>query len=407
MSTRSSSSTDITKISQMANILTSSPSPAGIPPAPFSPSPPPSRSVASSSGVRHPSVASGEDMSLFDKLTAYMDNKFGSTDSRIESVSDNVKVLSTTVEKNTGDIAKIRSEMTTIAENKRRLDELTRRMSEPALDIGEQVRKTVATEIAKLDRGARWETNYKQRSASLGSAPGLDESLYWKARRSIRCWPVPRVPGKDLGDLAVGFFEDKLLLPVADLPNDAFEYVGRIPGRRNARIEWEIVVIFKETHIRDWVHSFAPNLARWRTDTGGSVGVRLDIPNHLLGQFKNLEKHGATLRRTLGDGLKRHVRFDDAKMGLELNFRPPGEDSRWETVSAEEAARANSETSTVLVGRPVSRGEPPSTSRRTPLSGANATSVGSPTEPGALALLRESPTLLQFTGRRPTTSMEE
>ena len=91
------------------------------------------------------------------------------------------------------------------------------------------------------------------------------EAEYWKARRSIRCWPVNATPN-DLWGKTGDFFTLTLGIPVSCLPQSSVESIRRISSKRStrpARIQNEVLVTFKDVAVRDMVMSYAPNLARF------------------------------------------------------------------------------------------------------------------------------------------------
>ena len=67
-----------------------------------------------------------------------------------------------------------------------------------------------------------------------------------------------------------------------------------------------------------------------------TAGLRLEIPEELMGQFRLLSRFGARLRARHGSGTKRHIKFDDLEGALFMNIKLPG-DEAWSRVTAETA----------------------------------------------------------------------
>ena len=136
------------------------------------------------------------------------------------------------------------------------------------------------------------------------------------------------------------FFFDRLRIPQSDLPQEAVEEIIKVnPGRRKKKIENEVIVKLRSVQLRDMVVSYAPNLREWRDRDGSTrtaTGLRLEIPDHLMGVFKTLERYGFYLKEKYKDGLRRHIRYDDINMTLVLDYAMPGED-KWQRVDYENA----------------------------------------------------------------------
>jgi hypothetical protein len=92
------------------------------------------------------------------------------------------------------------------------------------------------------------------------------------------------------------------------------------------------VVLFKTVEDRDYMNSLAYKLA-------GRQGhsVRLELPNHLLGQHRVLGKAGRELR-TGQPGCRTHVNFDDDKERLVLDYKL--KDKPWRRLCPDQASEA-------------------------------------------------------------------
>jgi hypothetical protein len=151
--------------------------------------------------------------------------------------------------------------------------------------------------------------------------------------------------------------------PLRGLPRSAFR---RAPAARNSLIKHEVVVTFATTQDRDLYKSLAYKL-------GGNkdLSIRLEIPNHLLGQHRVLNAAGQELRSGR-PGCRTSIKFDDDGMRMVLDYRI--KDGPWKRLCPDQAAAA--------VGKEGRRLGIEETSAEefkdllTPLSGSNATPLG-------------------------------
>ena len=296
-------------------------------------------------------------------MQQFIEKKFENTDNNIVGVRSTVEKLTDTVEKNFGKLAalektaeiqkkEINALMGVVGEKDRaRRNDIERieaaveelRKGSP-FDITEKVRSEVAKEVL-LSRDA-------QRTDESLSNRCNNSEKYWIARRSIRCWPVP---GSTVQDIWRG--TDIFLRHTMDIPNDTILEtdileVRRIkPGSRRARIQDEVLVRFKDISTRDFVTSYAKNLGKCVDDRGfPTAGIRLDIPDFLVGVHQDLQRYGSHLRKIHGQGLKRHVRFNDPDLSLHLDVRLPGTEEwlrvGWELAKEERATLDRASTAT-------------------------------------------------------------
>ena len=137
-------------------------------------------------------------------------------------------------------------------------------------------------------------------------------------------------------DAAGNFVYRTLGVPEDELPQSCVETVRRLTSpRRSGPVRDEVLVVFTTSASRDLVARHSPNLSNKRNQEGKpTAGVRMQIPDHLNSLFKKLERHGHALRAKHGDGLKRHIKFDDDERSLFLGVRLPGEE-KWTKLSAE------------------------------------------------------------------------
>ena len=89
------------------------------------------------------------------------------------------------------------------------------------------------------------------------------DDRYWRARRSLRLWPIK---GQDLR-VAVGDFMTNLLGLDPDFLQDLASYEIRPVRSTRSKVPNEVVVIFPDVDTRDSVRRSASNLAG---NTGGN-----------------------------------------------------------------------------------------------------------------------------------------
>ena len=162
----------------------------------------------------------------------------------------------------------------------------------------------------------------------------------------MRCFPVktsPKMSKEEMIQEALHFFYDKMGVEQCELGAEHIEEVRRVSaGRRKTNIKDEVIVIFTNIAMRDMVSTYAANLGEWRKENDRDdivVGIRLEIPDHLSGVFRVLDRHGHQLRDEHGRGLKRRIKYDDVERTLVLDARLPGEDMDWHRIDYATALR--------------------------------------------------------------------
>ena len=183
--------------------------------------------------------------------------------------------------------------------------------------------------------------NNNSRDAVARSVPGLrprptngflsrDEDQYSKlqrSRRSLLMYPVKGdSPGAIMAELQT-FLLTQLQIPRGEIERSNIEVVRRFRGIRNSRARHEIIVVFSDPEIRDFVLSHAKNLAG-KPD----MGVRIDVPQHLLGIKKVLDEYGFVLKTEIGPNFKRNVRYDDTNETLAMDVFYP-DTKKWERIT--------------------------------------------------------------------------
>ena len=151
-------------------------------------------------------------------------------------------------------------------------------------------------------------------SNSLMPLEEEQERNYSVARRSVRLWPVTESSDEEKEVRA--FLRKTLDMPVQVVDGLQIEKIARQQQPRRSRIHSEVLVRLTSHLSRDVIQSYAANLA----SSNGNAGIRLEIPEHLVGLFKRFEAHAAALREAHGQ-VKRSIRFDDTCRSLCMDVK--------------------------------------------------------------------------------------
>ena len=168
-----------------------------------------------------------------------------------------------------------------------------------------------------------------------------EDQAYWNARRCLRVYPVPGKDEQEQIRELDAFVLDKLKIPSGVLNQKDINYIRRVRTTRNSKIKDELLVSFSSIEARDLVLSYARNLSEWVDGKGApTAGLRLEIPEKLMGDFKSLEQYGHAMRGKHGNGLKRHIKMDDSIKGLYIDLYLPKQ-KEWVRVDLDIANRDN------------------------------------------------------------------
>ena len=157
------------------------------------------------------------------------------------------------------------------------------------------------------------------------------EARFWKARRSLRLWPVPGGNKEGLED----YLLNKLRLERSFIDEDLGLVELARPREPKNKNKDEIIVTFETKQVRDAVKAAAPNLANFRE----TAGMRLHIPDHLQRDFQTLMNLSYDLKKK-HPNLKRNVKFDEEDGGLYMDLKKD-ETAEWKRVKPVQAAAAN------------------------------------------------------------------
>ena len=288
-----------------------------------------------------------------------MDKKFEMTNSNIAALDANLVAVSSSVGELSNQVKTNASDILVLKES---VDAIRKKS---ATEIQREVRSAIAKEVGKSTL------------SPVINKTGSQDSQYWRARRSVRIWPITATDN-DLWTTVGLFFNRTLEIPDDALPESVVEDIRRIAnkkrlrptGNRPPRVHSEVLVTFYEVATRDMVMSYAPNLAK-TNNTAQTSGIRMEIPPNLRGIFKTLDDHGHLLRLRHGTGVKRNIKFDDGEMSLYMDLKLPSE-PEWMRVDPEIAREEL---------KHVKNQESQNTRRRiSSLSAADSSPIPSPTE---------------------------
>ena len=190
-----------------------------------------------------------------------------------------------------------------VLKNSQRIDTLFEMRKNDAPLLAKRVEMIVDRHIAKKGNGR----------GALSSEEPFEQD-YLLSRRSVRLWPIPA--GINLEEQVRQFFYTILSIPEAVSKTIGIDSVQRMVQPRRSKITGEVLVRFTSTQDRDTVQSYAPNLA----GIEGKAGLRLDIPEHLRGTFRQFESLAALLRRRHGQ-VKRSIKFEDIGQTLCMDVK--------------------------------------------------------------------------------------
>ena len=202
------------------------------------------------------------------------------------------------------------------------------------LSLRKSAMVSTINEGASYAKAASSARNVSVRSTERGTA-GKDgrEDKFWRARRSLRLWPVR---GGDRAGL-VAYLKEKLRLDDHFVNEELGEvelFKPRDPRQKIKNTD-EYVAVFETKQVRDAVKAAAANLANYR-DT---AGMKLHLPDHLQRDFQTLMNLYFDLKKKNPE-LKRNVKFDEEDRNLYMDIRLK-EGAEWRRVKPKQAEAAN------------------------------------------------------------------
>lgn len=328
----------------------------------------------------------GENFAVFNSNFVNLTSKADTSIKKVDNLTSSLASVSAKCDTNAEELDKLKK---TIAHDRveasREIDRkinqaMARKMSdsEPAKQLIEnKIREAVSQQMDKVTkevdrliaiqtvRNVSNSTSTAMSRQRNGSSAEEDERAFWLARKRMRCFPVTGRTTAELEENAFQFFREKLDIPEEELTPGTITEIRRVAAgrRKKGAIKDEVLVTFSSIQLRDTFASYAPNLKEWREDNNAAAnaaGIRLEIPDHLCGVFRNLERHGHALRQQFGVGFKRRTKYDDGLMTLYLDVLQPGPDQEWYRIDNDEAAAsARSRIASTDSNRSGSQSEPP------------------------------------------------
>ena len=216
-----------------------------------------------------------------------------------------------------------------------------------------------------------------------GRVTSKEDEEFDLAVRSLKIWPIL---GKNQHEIAKNlddFLLNGLLIESLDGSRIIYDNVQRIDTPPNTRQHNEVLVTFRESHMRDTVLSYAKNLHTYvDPDRNPTAGLRMYVPQHLLKIYKNLDTYGYYLKQKFGQGTRRIVKFDIAERSLFLTYKLPNT-ATWRRISpalANTFREREEERSMLEFSNALSPPQAPSRlqSKTSPLTEANRLPLGGP-----------------------------
>ena len=153
------------------------------------------------------------------------------------------------------------------------------------------------------------------------------EAEFWRARRSLRMWPVEAVDRAGV----VEFLQKKLRMDKEFIEEEMGEITVKKVRDPKAKAKNEVIVVFETKQLRDSVRAKAANLANF----GQNAGMRLELPNHLQKSFRVLMNLAYDLKQKNKD-LRRNIKFDEDEMDLFMDCQLDRE-GEWKRVTPDQA----------------------------------------------------------------------
>ena len=237
----------------------------------------------------------------------------------------------------------------------KRLDKNSRRMDR----LEEAQRRNMEEVRYKLDKlsGTRDEiepvTDEQKAPSYAGAAalpaaackvavPAKSDNWYWDARRCIRFNPIQGDTQEQMLAGLDDFVINKLKIPTGVMNKDDVTYVRRVKSSRRSKIKDELLVCFATVEARDLVQSYARNLGEWIDPNGQPLaGMRMQIPERLLGDQKTFEQYGHNMWKKHGKQFKRHIKLDDSSLTLYMDAFIP-KIKKWIRIEIDVAREDNS-----------------------------------------------------------------
>ena len=303
----------------------------------------PSEPASDSSDMPGAAKTPSPDASILDDIKNMIRgvrSDIASSEDRIAKRFDELSVnLSTRMDKTEADIADLSVQ---VSRTKVEIENARKRVEDQELKLPQMIEQIVSQKLESRPRSSlprRGQTPRPVRPSASVERPGTGrteqlEAKYLEARRSLRIWPVP---GDDLMASVATFLVDKLRWELDQVCLDDCK-ARRIASTPDAAAKHQVVVTFPSIAVRDEIKSLARNLR----GSDRTVGLQLEPPDHLRGQYQSFQKLAFQLKKK-HPALKRNVKFLDEEMCLSMDvcLSPT---SGWKTVEYVDAKSILSKT---------------------------------------------------------------
>ena len=275
-------------------------------------------------------------MALNDELKLWISNEFNK---HFETVAtrDQLDGVMTAVENNTSGI---KTNNTLLASQQREIEglrgslrALESEMNDHRRGFDQRVKRLI--QVSSAPAGASAGTAGVALTAEeerKNQKSTLEEALFEKSRRSLRIWPINGSNEEEmLAEVKKFCFEALLLCPSMELGITSIERARSSPRGRPFS---EVIAVFEDNFARDRVFACGPKLSNYRDHEGKpTCGIRLQIPGHLMVQFRALESYAFNQRSRHEKGeIKKHIKFDESTKGLYMQIKHTKDDG-WLDIS--------------------------------------------------------------------------
>lgn len=220
-------------------------------------------------------------------------------------------------------IAGVEEKFTSI---QRSVDGLEKRVDHVEQNLEHTVDRILSKKLAGTDVLSGQQSLRKPRSLE---SPSTRDMRFWKARKSLRIWPIPG-NGEQMMSALLHFLVEKLRLGEDVLADAEDSQIRRVPRAPASKIVDEVVVEFPTVDLRDVVRGSAYNLAGHP-----DAGIRLEIAHHLMPNFKALSRTSYQLKQRYPK-CKRNIKYDDERSDLVLEFKTD-DGSTWKRLRPDQA----------------------------------------------------------------------
>ena len=247
------------------------------------------------------------------------------TASKIDSKVDDLACkLGARMSKAEADLSRLGAELATA---RQQLEAVRIAADERDKALPDMVSAIVAKKIASQDTRPDVRPGRRPRLLELAAPRPTNEESYWRARRTLRIWPVE---GEDLKQGVISFLELKLRCPPGRTDVEDFE-AKRLYSPPDLTAQNQVLVTFATAGLRDEVKAMARNLSGQDRKTG----VQIEPPDHLRGQYQVFQRLAFQLKRK-NPSLRRNIKFYDPENCLTMDVRISPE-AEWKCVSYEHA----------------------------------------------------------------------